>query len=446
MVDPREGRERLSAADASNIEIDAPDQVNAFLMAGVLAPGGPVGRDGAVDLPALRAALAERVPALPRLAQRVVPDGRVLVWEAAPIEFERHVRQIEAVDGHAGFEALCARLMVTPFPIDRPLWEVLVVPGVAPGRAGMVLRIHHAMADGVAAVRLVEELLRPHEMSVTDVSSRADATGASVTAPAAAPAAPAPATLPRRGLRARLRTLASGWERTIAVFRRAVPRTVLLGPIGPRRGVAFVDTPLEALAAGASTAGATVNDALLAAAAAAAEAALRARGEPVPPALPASVPVALRERGRSGNAVGVMLVPLPTGEADPAERLRRIAELTRVRKEDARARGQFELTRTRFGSRLFKRFVRYQRLIVMFVSNVPGPRHPLALAGAPLERVWPLGALQGNVRLGLAALSYDGMLRCAVHCDADALPADVFAETLHEQFARIAALAGPGAP
>ncbi|MEV1129012.1 wax ester/triacylglycerol synthase domain-containing protein [Agromyces sp. NPDC049794] len=434
MADPAEWRERLSAADASNIEIDAPDQVNAFLMAGVLAPGGPVGRDGAVDLAALRSALAERIPGLPRLSQRVVNDGRTLVWESAHVEFEQHVRQIDPVDGQVGFEALCARLMVTPFPLDRPLWEVLVVPGVAPGRAGMVLRIHHAMADGVAAVRLVEELLRDGEADVTDA--------AATSASAGAPAPPRPAaTRSRRGLRARLRMLASGWVRTIAVFRRAVPRTVLLGPIGPRRGVAFVDTPLDALAAGAATVGATVNDALLAAAAAAAEAALRARGEPVPPALPASVPVALRERGRSGNAVGVMLVPMPTGEADPAVRLRRIAELTRVRKEDARSRGQYELTRTRFGSRLFKRFVRYQRLIVMFVTNVQGPRHPLALAGAPLERVWPLAAIQGNVRLGVAALSYDGMLRCAVHCDADALPAEVFADTLREQFARIAALA-----
>lgn len=437
MADPAGRRERLSAADASNIEIDAPDQVNAFLMAGVLAPGGPVGPDGGVDLPALRSALAERVPALPRLSQRVVNDGRTLAWVPAHVDYERHVRQLEPVDGQAGLEALCARLMVTPFPLDRPLWEVLVVPGVAPGRAGMVLRIHHAMADGVAAVRLVEDLLRPHETAATDAPSRADAAATSGIATATAPATASP---PRRGLRARLRTLASGWVRTVAVFRRAVPRTVLLGPIGPRRGVAFVDTPLDALAAGAATVGATVNDALLAAAAAAAEAALRARGEPVPPALPASVPVALRERGRSGNAVGVMLVPLPTGEADPAVRLRRIAELTRVRKADARARGQYELTRTRFGSRLFKRFVRYQRLIVMFVTNVPGPRHPLALAGAPLERVWPLAAIQGNVRLGVAALSYDGMLRCAVHCDADALPSGVFADILREQFARIAAL------
>lgn len=407
--------------------IDAPDQVNVILMVGVLAPGGPVGADGGVDLVALRSALAGRLPALPRLSQRVVRDGRALVWEATEPDLDHHVRLVEPVAGRAGLEALCARLTVTPLPLDRPLWEVLIVPGVAAARVGIVLRIHHAVADGLAAVRLVETLLRADEAPATDA--------------AAASARETPTPSPQGGLRTWLRTLASGWERTLAVFRREVPRTVLLGPIGPRRGVAFVDVPLDALAAGAAAAGATVNDALLAAVVAAVEATLRARGEPVPPVLPASVPVALGQRRGSGNAVGVMLVPLPTGEADPARRLRRIAELTRERKADARARGSYELTRSRFGTRLFKRFVRYQRLIVMFVSNVPGPRHPLALAGAPLERVWPLGAIQGNVRLGVAALSYDGVLGCTVHCDADAVSADVFSRALGDEFGRIAALA-----
>ncbi|WP_448006451.1 wax ester/triacylglycerol synthase domain-containing protein [Agromyces bauzanensis] len=429
MAAPAGTGERLSVADASNIVIDAPDQVNAFLMAGVLAPGGPVGVDGSVDLAVLRAALAERLPASPRLSQRVVRDGRRLVWEATEPDLDRHVRLVEPVDGRGGFEALCARLTVTPLPLDRPLWEVLIVPGVAPARVGIVLRLHHAVADGLAAVRLVEDLLRPRDGS----SSTTDAAAASVRETPTPPA--------HRGLRARLKTLASGWERTFAVFRREVPRTVLLGKIGPRRGVAFVDAPLEALAAGAAAVGATVNDALLSAVVVAAEATLRVRGEPVPPRLPASVPVALGDHHGSGNAVGVMLVPLPAGEPDPARRLRRISERTRALKADARARGSYELTRSRFGTRLFKRLVRYQRLIVMFVTNVPGPRHPLALAGASLERVWPLAAIQGNVRLGVAALSYDGVLGCAVHCDADAVSAEVFADALGEEFARIAALA-----
>ena len=51
-----------------------------------------------------------------------------------------------------------------------------------------------------------------------------------------------------------------------------------------------------------------------------------------------------------------------------------------------------------------------------------------------------MAALGGNVRLGVAAISYDGVLRCTVHCDADALPAAVLAQTLGEELARIAAL------
>jgi WS/DGAT/MGAT family acyltransferase len=439
VADRQAGRERLTAADASNIVMDAPDQVNAFLMAGVLAPGGPIGPDGEPDVAALRSAFAAVVASAPRLSQQVVRDGRGFAWEATPLDLDRHVRLVDQVEGLAGLEALCARLMVTPLPLDRPLWELLLVPGVASRRVGVVFRVHHAMADGVAAVRLIELLLRP---TAADGSDAAPAASGGGSTDAAATDAPAPRPVPlRRTLRARLRMLESGWERTAAVLRPAVPRTILLGPIGPRRGVAFVEAPLEALDAGADTVGATVNDALLAATVAAAEAALRARGEPVPPVLPASVPVALADRGRSGNAVGVMLVPLPTGEADVATRLRRIAELTRARKADARARGSFELTRTRFGARLFMRLVRYQRLIAMFVTNVPGPRHPLALAGAPIERVWPLAAIQGNVRLGVAALSYDGVLRCAAHCDADAVSADVFGDALRQELARVAALA-----
>ena len=141
--------------------MDAPDQVNAFLMAGVLAPGGPIEADGTADVAAVRSAFAELVPSAPRLSQRVVRDGRRYAWEPAPLDLDHHVRLVAPVDGLAGLQALCARLMVTPMPMDRPLWELLLVPGVAPRRMGVVFRVHHALADGVAAVRLVQRLLRP---------------------------------------------------------------------------------------------------------------------------------------------------------------------------------------------------------------------------------------------------------------------------------------------
>ncbi|WP_454856493.1 wax ester/triacylglycerol synthase domain-containing protein [Promicromonospora soli] len=427
--------ERLTAADASNIAMDTPQFVNAFLMAGVLAPGGFVAPDGRADVAALRAVLADRIPTAPRLAQRVRRLGRALVWEPVRLDLADHVRRVGAVDGLCGFERLCARLIVTPLPLDRPLWELLIVPGVAVGRTGVVFRVHHAMADGAAAVLLAQALMDPVAAPVTDVARRVD--GAALSGAERSRAEQPKGARPGGWLR----TLTSGFERSVAIFRPAVPRIALLGDVGPHRGVALVDVGLDALAAGARTAGATVNDALLVAVAAGARSALLARGERPPPNLPTSVPVELGDRGRSGNAVGVMLVPVPTDPIDIAPRLRRVAALTRAGKDDARSRGTYELTRTRVGTWLLMRLVRHQRLIALFVTNVHGPRRPLALAGAPLERVWPVAALAGNVRLGVAAISYDGSLRCTVHCDADVLRAEVIARTLGEELAGVAALA-----
>ena len=60
MPHPRHG-ERLSAADASNVVLDAPDQVNVFLLAGTLGSGGYVTPGGALDMDALRAAITVRL-------------------------------------------------------------------------------------------------------------------------------------------------------------------------------------------------------------------------------------------------------------------------------------------------------------------------------------------------------------------------------------------------
>lgn len=231
----------------------------------------------------------------------------------------------------------------------------------------------------------------------------------------------------------------TGAIRVLAMFRAAVPSTVLLGTIGARRGVAFVDVDLGALAAAARTAGATINDALLAASVAAAEAALQAAGHPVPAVVPASVPVALPHRGSSGNAVGVMVVPLPTGQTATGERLARIAAATRSAKAEARAQGTYELTRTRWGSRLFAWLARRQRFIAVFVTNVRGPEERLTVAGAPLEHAWPITPLQGNVRFGISAMSYAGRFSVTVHLDAGVLDARVAGRALGEELAHITA-------
>ncbi len=415
MPRPRD-RDRLSAADASNFVMDARDQVNAFLMAGTLGVGGFVCQDGRIDLDALRAAIARRLADLPRFGQRVVRNRRHLQWEACRPDLSWHVRLVDEVSGQDGLAELCATLMTVPLPVDRPMWELLIAPGASPDGPGIILRVHHAVADGVAGVRLVQRLF--------DSESP--------------PEPPRPRPAPSRPWRWSWRKMVTGVSRVVAMFRATVPPTVLLGPISATRSVTFADIELGALAQAAKAAGATVNDALLAAVTVAAEATLRADGQLVPPILPASVPVALPDRGTSGNAVGVMLVRLPTGEPDAGVRLARIAGSTRAAKSEARAQGTFELTRTRFGSRLFGRLARRQRFIVLFVTNVRGPERPLLVAGAPLEHAWPVAPIQGNVRFGVAAMSYAGRFGVAVHADAEALRAGAAGRALSAELSRIA--------
>jgi hypothetical protein len=218
--------------------------------------------------------------------------------------------------------------------------------------------------------------------------------------------------------------------------------TVLLGERSAHRSAVFLDADLGALEARVRPAGATVNDALLAAVASGYEAALRAAGERVPDVLPVSVPVALARTGSSANQVGVMLVALPLGEPSADERLRLITAQTRAEKARARGQGTLEFMRGPLGALAMNRIARRQHLVAGFVTNVPGPSSTLYLAGAAVDALWPVAVIAANVRLGVAAVSYAGRLRCSVQFDTGVVPGEAFAEAMSTELARLCA---PGA-
>ncbi len=423
MVTTHAVTQRLAAVDEANLVLDHVGQVNVFLVAGLLAPGGFLAADGTPSMAELRDDLRGRVAALPALCKSAVASGRWHRWVETEPDLEHHIRLVEPVDGRAGLEQMCAELMTRPLDLDRPLWEILVVPGATTAVAGVVLRIHHAVADGMAAVTIVQQLFdlrEPRQMP-------ANASGLHVST-----------VVPRRGLRHTLRRLRVGLRRIRKTLRGGdVGPTVLLGERSPHRGVAFLRTDIEALETRVRPRGATVNDALLAAVASGFRAALTAAGEPIPVVLPVSVPVALRRRGPAGNQVGVMLVRLPLGESDPDERLRIIAAQTRGEKVRAREQGTLEFMRGPVGARFMDRVARRQHLVAGFITNVPGPEGALCLAGAPFTALWPVAVLAGNVRLGVAAVSYDGRLCCGIHFDAANVPGAAFAHAMAEEMARL---------
>lgn len=425
----RPAMEQLAAVDEANLVLDHAGQVNVFLVAGLLSAGGFVGLDATPDVAALRSALDTRITELPTLRRAPVVAGRGHRWDERSPDLDEHIRLVDPVDGLSGLERLCAELMGAPLPLDRPLWELLVMPGASPGQAGFVLRIHHAVADGTAAVAIAQQLFDP--------SARGPA---SAWEPTAARSRPDAQRRPRHGLWRSLCRLGHALRRTRKTLTgRELGPTALLGERSQRRGIAFVDVDLAALEARVRPFGATVNDALLAAVASGYGAALPAAGEQIPARLPVSVPVALHRRDTSGNQVGVMLVRLPLGVPAPGDRLRLIAEQTRAEKVQAREQGTLELMRGPLGARIMDRVARRQHLVGGFVTNVPGPAGPLRLAGAPVTAIWPVAVLAANVRLGVAAVSYAGRLSCSVHFDAANVPGAVFARAMNEELVRLSA-------
>lgn len=405
-------RQPLSAADASNLLLEHPGQPFTIGVAAVVAAGAILTAAGTPDVERLREILAPRIRSVPRLCRRVVPAGdapwRRAVWVDCEVDLRQHIRAADPVSGAAGFAELASRLMSRPLPRDRPLWDMVVVAGVAPGQVGIIVRMHHAVADGVTGVGIMAALFDP-------LSPTADPPPV-----AAGPPQPSP---PGRLLT--FLQVAAATAGSAAVMLRRVPRTALVGPLGPRRRVTFLTTDVEAVRRAAHAAGVTVNDVLLSAVGSATQALLAAQGRQ-PFELPVSVPVALPAQGdgrhpsAGGNRVGVMVIRLPLTAA-PHRRLALIAAATRRGKRRARLVGAFPLTAGRCSTRLMSLMSRHQRAVALFVTNVHGPAARLSIAGADVMTLWPLTVLAGNVRVSVAALSYAGNLGITITSDADNL-------------------------
>jgi hypothetical protein len=193
-------------------------------------------------------------------------------------------------------------------------------------------------------------------------------------------------------------------------------------------------------------AGGTVNDAALAAVAVGLDRLLAGRGE-VPEVLFASVPLALRRRASTrdlGNQTVGMRVPLPLGGGLVA-RIERIARFTREHRSyrfDPAAVALFGVVWWGFVNPIGAWLASRQRLVNLFVTNVPGPPQPLSLLGSEVVEVVPVPPTMGNVPIAVGVFSYAGRLTLSVNADPDAVPdLDVFVEGLEEALGSCAASA-----
>ncbi len=417
--------------------------------------------DGRIRIETVHAAIEARLHLVPRFRQVICVPRRGLggpTWvDAQAFDLSDHVHVLPLAPPGDEAELLLAteRLRRRRLDSSRPLWEMWFITGLPERRIGLFVKMHHAIADGMAAMSTVATFLDP------------------VPVARPAPARPwKPRPLPsrralladnllRRGKaigsvvsklvrpRTALRQIRGAWPATRELLaEEPASETSLDRAVGRDRTLALVRSTLDDVKSIAHAHDATVNDVLLTVTAGGLRALLRSRGEPVEgTTVRVYVPVSLRRRqggSTQGNLIAQMVVPLPLGVSDPARRLRQIAAETAGRK----ARGRASLGTLFHGGvagRLMLKAVRRQRVNVDS-ANIPGPELPLYLAGARMLEVFPVLPLIGNVALGVGALSYAGAFTIGVVADRVAYPdIQVFAASLRDDLQALARSTSPAA-
>lgn len=393
--------------------------------------------------------LKYRLSALP-IVRRVLQDaplalGHPLWRELDELDFDRHVvcRRLPRPGSEAQLAGLIGRLHAEPLPRDRPLWQIVLIDGLADGTVACYMRSHHALTDGQAGVQVTQAIL---DLEPKPMQPR----GAAAPPAAAAEGEPPPAM--RTALRATARQFAQLWRGVPQGLRELrqqgasqlgrglrdsvwlAPKTVFNRTIGGGRRVAFCSLPLDSVKQLAKAAGGSLNDAVMALVADALREHFLRRGELPSKPLIAAMPVSLRSAGSdAGNEVSMVQCPLATDIADPRSRLQAIIAATQQIK--GRVSAFKGLIPTDFPglaaplwaaglSHLWQRGRLSERLPALanlVVSNVPGPPVPLYMGGGRIRRFYPVSIVTHGLGLNITLVSYAGSLEIGVVTAADLL-------------------------
>jgi WS/DGAT/MGAT family acyltransferase len=404
--------------------------------------------------------VGERIHLVPPFRRRLVDVPFGLdhpYWIEDPdFDLDFHIRHVAVPPpGDAQQLAeLSARIAARHLDRSRPLWEMYVIEGLEGGYVAELTKIHHACIDGVSGAEILGVLLDivpdpaptpppdppwhpEHEPSSVSMFGRGAAGLLS---------------RPRVGMRVMRKALTNGpaLARNFSV-RIAPPRPSQLlsrpaeptppapfsGLISAHRRFAFGSLPLADVKAVKQALGGTVNDVVMAMCAGALRRWLLDHDALPPAPLQAMVPVSVRtpeQVGTFGNRVSVMVAELPTDEADPVVRYRRMHDAMLVCKEQHGAIpadilqdfAQFTppsvlgaasrvIARTRIMDRVNPPFN-------VVISNVPGPQFPLYSAGAKLKGIYPLSAISDGAGLNMTLMSYNGNLDFGLLADREMVP------------------------
>ncbi len=419
--------ERLTTLDAGFLQAEDADPNVSLAIGGLAVIEGPIPERGA-----LMSTLAERIRACPRFGQRLrmrAFDFGAPEWvDDSGFDLARHVRHI-ALPRPGGDEELfqlAADVISRRLDRNRPLWEIWIIEGLSDNRWAMLTKIHHCMADGIAATHMLAGLcdngigdsFATHIRAAKESKPQGLLQAISGAHPFGV----------LGGLWNASTTAAAGAARMalgaaeIAAGLLRPTTTSLNGPITDLRRYSAARVPLADIAQVCRTFDVTINDVALAAITESYRNVLLQRGEePLPDALRTLVPVSMRSGDavdKTDNRVSVMLPYLPVEEQNPVQRLRTVhARLDRTKSHGQHQAGQAFVSiadrvpflLSAWAIRLLTRLP--QRGVTALTTNVPGPRQPLQLMGQRVLSVFPVPPIAMQLRTGVAMLSYADLCR-----------------------------------
>jgi WS/DGAT/MGAT family acyltransferase len=399
----------------------------------------------------IRASLAARLDAAPRLRQRLAFTPLHVanpVWvDDSEFDIERHVTAVSSAEpiSRDRMSAVVGELMTERLDHHHPLWQLNVIERMADGSMALIWRIHHAMADGTTCVRLGSEVLWSDSPDSTPPQvlrwwPQPPPSGMSLLVSGLADRA---RQHPRR--RGSVHPLRSFRESATIARRELAPSagiTELDHRPGLARQVAFAAAPIAECkrAAKAIDEAITINDVVLSLVAGGVRRWLSHRHDATG-GIRAKVPVSLHrpdEGDGVANRDSYFFVDLPVAESDPVKRLQAINRETHERKLDHDAE-----TLYRLGAHPFvAHWAMSPHVFTFNVSNVRGPARDIYVLGARVREMYSLAEIAPRHALRVAVISAAGTLFFGLCADREAVhDLDLLADGIERSVEELLAVA-----
>jgi diacylglycerol O-acyltransferase / wax synthase len=431
--------EQLTTLEASFLEAEDADRHLSLAIGTLAIIDGPM-----PDQQQLLATLSERIREVPRFTQVIHKHPFELTapeWvDDAHFDITHHVRW--AALPHPGDDAalfrLIADLMERRLDRDHPLWECWVVEGLPDGRWATLIKIHHCLADGIAAVRMLANFADAGaaDTFASDIRAAKELPSSVVLS---AGLSRNPLTWPGGLWRASVATTSTaahtalGAAEFVTGLLTPAAGSSLRGSVANMRRYSAARVSLKDVETVCQAFGVTLNDVALAAITDSFRTVLLHRGEkPRRNSLRTMIPVSVRSPKAMDSTdirVAAMLSTLPVEEHDPVKRLKSVhARLDRLKKSGERQAANAFVALTNYlpfalsawTVRLLTRLP--QRSVVTLATNVPGPRQRLQVLGRPVEELLPIPPIALQLRTVISMLSYVDELVFGIIADYDATP------------------------